>query len=367
MVEGRPFKGKELEQLKDFLAEMELEYDEGIEYSACILDDDYQIIATGSVEDNVLKCIAISPSSQGQGLSGLIVSQLIQYQFEQGRSQIFMYTKPQNQDMFEDLGFHTIIKTKDVLFMENRFRGFERFVEQLIKETPEAARKDKLGKDKLEGESVIGSIVANCNPFTLGHRYLIEQALKQCDWLHLFVLSDERTYFKPEERFEMVKAGVSDLERVILHKTSQYIISAATFPTYFMKEKIAAKKANCRLDLELFAERIAPQLGITRRFVGTEPHCKVTDCYNDTMLALFPQRGIQVVEIPRKEVEGMTISASAVRSALATLGNLEISDTLSENQKKGMCSASMDTIRSMVPESTYRYLMKKYACTVKNS
>ena len=35
----------------------------------------------------------------------------------------------------------------------------------------------------------------------------------------------------------MVKEGVKDLDRVILHQTSDYIISAATFPTYFMKEK----------------------------------------------------------------------------------------------------------------------------------
>lgn len=335
MLEGRPFTGQELEQLKRFLGEMDLEYDEGIEYSVCIQDDDYNIIATGSVEGNVLKCIAISPACQGQGLSGTIISQLLQYQFEQGRSHILMYTKPKNQAMFEDLGFHTIIKTQDVLFMENRFHGFERFVDQLKKETPKEARKEQLADG-----TVIGAIVANCNPFTLGHRYLIEQALAQCHWLHLFVLSDERTYFTASERFEMVKAGVADLDRVILHKSSQYIISAATFPTYFMKEKVHAKKANCRLDLELFASRIAPELGITKRFVGTEPGCLVTDCYNDTMKELLPQAGIQVVEIQRKEVDGAVISASAVREALKSCHGME-------------------AVRAMVPESTYRYLMER--------
>lgn len=332
MLEGRPLAGRDLERLKSFLAEMELEYDEGIEYSVCIEDEDYNIIASGSVEGNVLKCIAIAPACQGQGMAGTILSQLIQYQFERGRSHILMYTKPKNQVLFENLGFYTIIKTEDVLFMENRRNGFEQFLNELIRETPLEAR-----LERVEDSPVIGAIVANCNPFTLGHRYLIEEALKQCDWLHLFVVSDERTYFPAEDRFKMVKAGVSDLDRVILHKTSQYIISAATFPTYFMKEKVHAKKANCRLDLELFADRIAPTLGVMKRFVGTEPNCLVTDCYNETMKELLPPAGIQVEEITRKEMDEMPISASEVRKRLT------------EGKE----------IRSLVPESTYQYLRMK--------
>ncbi|MDO5349286.1 MAG: [citrate (pro-3S)-lyase] ligase [Lachnospiraceae bacterium] len=330
MLEGRPFKGSELEQLKQFLKKMDLEYDDGIEYSICMVNEDYEIIATGSVEENVLKCIAIDPSCQGQGLSGTILSQLIQYEFEHGRSHILMYTKPKNQAMFEDLGFHTIIKTTDVLFMENKRDGFSKFMTQVKAETPEEASSACL---------CIGAIVANCNPFTLGHRYLIEQALTQCDWLHLFVLSDKRTFYSAQDRFEMVKAGIADLDRVILHRTSDYMISAATFPTYFMKEKAQAKKANCRLDLELFANRIAPELGIRKRFVGTEPNCLVTDCYNDTMKELLPEYDIEVVEILRKETEGQPISASRVREAV----------------KEGRFS----DIQDMVPESTYRYLLEK--------
>lgn len=360
MLEGRPFKGSELEQLKQFLKKMDLEYDEGIEYSVCMVNEDYEIIATGSAEENVLKCIAIDPSCQGQGLSGTILSQLIQYEFEHGRSHILMYTKPQNQAMFEDLGFHTIIKTADVLFMENKRDGFSKFLTQVKAETPEKAllswketakgealnRTDRTGAEaesadtEVSGASCcIGAIVANCNPFTLGHRYLIEQALTQCDWLHLFVLSDKRTFYSAQDRFEMVKAGTADLDRVILHRTSDYMISAATFPTYFMKEKARAKKANCRLDLELFANRIAPELGIRKRFVGTEPNCLVTDCYNDTMKELLPEYDIEVVEILRKETQGQPISASRVREAV----------------KEGRFS----DIRDMVPESTYRYLLEK--------
>ena len=333
-VEGDPadlviiaVKGYDLERLKEFLKSMDLDYDTGIEYSICLEDEDYRIIAAGSVEENVLKCIAISPDHQGEGLSGTIISHLTQYEFEKGRSHLLMYTKPKNQAMFEDLGFYTILKTDRVLFMENKKTGFTDFMEKVKAESPEDALKE--GK-------VIGAIVANCNPFTLGHRYLIETALKQCDYLHLFVLSDKRTFYSASERYEMVKEGVKDLDRVILHQTSDYIISAATFPTYFMKEKTEAGKANCRLDLELFGKRIAPELHITKRFVGTEPNCAVTDCYNVTMKEVLPGLGIEVTEIQRKEQEGTAISASRVRQAV----------------KEG----KTEEIRGLVPESTWKHI-----------
>ena len=327
MLEGRPLKGYDLERLKEFLKSMDLDYDMGIEYSICLEDEDYRIIAAGSVEENELKCIAISPDHQGEGLSGTIISHLTQYEFEKGRSHLLMYTKPKNQAMFEDLGFYTILKTDRVLFMENKKTGFTDFMEKVKAESPEDALKE--GK-------VIGAIVANCNPFTLGHRYLIETALKQCDYLHLFVLSDKRTFYSAAQRYEMVKEGVKDLDRVILHHTSDYIISAATFPTYFMKEKTEAGKANCRLDLELFGKRIAPELHITKRFVGTEPNCAVTDCYNVTMKEVLPGLGIEVTEIPRKEQEGEAISASRVRQAV----------------KEG----KIEEIRGLVPESTWKHI-----------
>ena len=176
MLEGRPLKGYDLERLKEFLKSMDLDYDTGIEYSICLEDEDYRIIAAGSVEENVLKCIAISPDHQGEGLSGTIISHLTQYEFEKGRSHLLMYTKPKNQAMFEDLGFYTILKTDRVLFMENKKTGFTDFIEKVKAESP---------KDALKEGKVIGAIVANCNPFTLGHRSLIETALKQCDYLHL--------------------------------------------------------------------------------------------------------------------------------------------------------------------------------------
>ncbi|MDO4555858.1 MAG: [citrate (pro-3S)-lyase] ligase [Lachnospiraceae bacterium] len=326
---GSPLKGNELSKLKEFLKQMNLEYDEGIEYSVCMLDDNYQIIATGSVEENVLKCIAVDPSHQGEGLSGSILTNLIHYEFEHGRVHLFIYTKPKNRSMFEELNFYTVIETPDVLFMENRSNGFTKYIEILQKETPsEAFLPDK----------TIGSVVMNCNPFTLGHHYLLEKAAAACDYVHVFVLSDKRSYIPANDRFELVRQGGRDIPNLVLHQTSDYMISAATFPTYFMKDKIQAKKANCRLDVELFAQKIAPALQITKRYVGTEPNCEVTDIYNQTMKKILPQHQITLEEIPRIENEAGIISASTVR----------------ENFK----SEKWDDIKRMVPDTTFQYLKK---------
>jgi len=327
--EGNPFSGKDLERLIVFLKKMELEYETGIEYTICLLDQNFNIVGTGSVEQNVLKCIAIAPEAQGLGLAGTIISNLIQYQFEKGRSHLFIYTKPENRDLFEELGFFMILMTEDVIFMENRKHGLKKYIIQLIEESPAEA---------LNPGKTIGAIVANCNPFTLGHRYLIEQALKECNYVHLFILSDERSFFKTEERFYMVEEGIRDLKRVVLHNASDFIISAATFPTYFMKEKEKAGIANCRLDLELFGQRIAPDLHITKRFVGTEPSCCLTRSYNKKIKQILPQYGIEIREIERIILNNQAVSASQVRSLL------QLRD--------------YDKIKDIVPETTLDYLLK---------
>lgn len=331
ICEGKPFSGGELEKLKKFLNRMDLKYDDGIEYSICILNDEYEIIGTGSVDQNVIKCVAIDPDYQGQGHSATILTSLIQYEYEKARTHIFIYTKPKNLPMFADMGFHTILQTSDILFMENQVHGFERFLEELKKETPQEA---------LKKGCRAGSIVANCNPFTLGHRYLVEYALQSCEYVHLFVLSDNRSIFSAHDRYEMVKLGVQDLNRVILHRTSDYMISAATFPTYFFKDQMQGKEANCMLDLEIFGSQIAPELGIACRFIGTEPFCRVTDSYNTAMKRSLPSYGIEVEEVERKTNGETAYSASEVRSCLA----------------KG----DYERVRSFLPEAVYKYVIDQY-------
>ena len=124
ILTGRPFAGEDRRRLKEFLGRMGLSYDEGIEYSVCVLNQAYEIIGTGSADRNVLKCIAVHPEYQGEGIAAEILSELIQYEVEQNRPHIFIYTKPENEDLFCSMGFYEILKPPEVLFLENKKKGF---------------------------------------------------------------------------------------------------------------------------------------------------------------------------------------------------------------------------------------------------
>ena len=164
--------------------------------------------------------------------------------------------------------------------------------------------------------------MCNCNPFTFGHRYLIETAAKQGSALHVFVLSEKKSLFPPEVRLKLVREGCSDLKNVFVHETGPYMVSSATFPSYFIKDKARVDEIYCDVDIRLFGERIAPALHINRRFVGTEPNCPVTRFYNEQLKARLPEYGIELTEIPRRECGGEAISASRV-CTLMEEGNIE--------------------------------------------
>ncbi|MBE5930966.1 MAG: glycosyltransferase [Lachnospiraceae bacterium] len=186
----------------------------------------------------------------------------------------------------------------------------------------------------------IGSIVMNCNPFTLGHRYLIEQALKQCDFLMVFLVEENSSYFTFEERLKLVEEGTVDMSNVAIIPSGRFVISSLTFEDYFNKSELQDKVVDTSLDVVVFAREIAPCLHITKRFVGEEPFDTVTKQYNETMRRILPEYGIEFVEIPRIKEDGEEISASKVRRLLA------------EKDFQG--------IKRIVPESTYRYLVDKY-------
>ena len=299
---GVPMQGRKLSRLKGFLQQNGLEYDESIRFSAVLMEDD-QMIAAGSLDGATIKCVAVSPDHQGEDLTAQIMTVLVQKAAEDGFRHLMLYTKPRNQHLFAPLGFHPVIRTADVLLMENRRGGLNSFLQGLEKPADDA--------------QPIGCIVANGNPFTFGHRYLIETAAAQCAWVHVFILSEDSGLFTPAERLQMAQAGCSDLSNVLIHPTGPYMVSSSTFPTYFIKDKHRTGDIHCELDVRLFGEKIAPALGVTRRYVGTEPNCAVTAQYNAYMKQLLPQYGVELVEVERKTVDGSAISASRVREKLA--------------------------------------------------
>ena len=191
----------------------------------------------------------------------------------------------------------------------------------------------------------IGGIVLNANPFTLGHRYLVEQAARRCDWLHVFVVKEDASLFSYADRFALVATGVKGIDNLTLYPGSDYVISRATFPGYFLKDKMIIDHSWAAIDLLLFREYIAPALGITHRYVGTEPFDPVTNSYNADMKhwledAASAAPPITVVEMARASIHGTPISASEVRRLL---------------QQRDFAR-----IKELVPDSTLQFLERNF-------
>ncbi len=189
-------------------------------------------------------------------------------------------------------------------------------------------------------QPVIGSIVMNCNPFTLGHRYLIEKALEQCDYLMIFVVEEDKSFFSFEDRLDLVVKCTADIANKEVIPSGKFIISSLTFSEYFNKSELQSKTIDTSKDVTIFAREIAPCLHITKRFAGEELSDSVTRQYNETMARILPEYGIEFVEIPRMTVGGAPVSASNVRK-------------LVEKKAFGM-------IKQLVPEETYDYLINRF-------
>jgi len=186
-----------------------------------------------------------------------------------------------------------------------------------------------------------GAIVMNCNPFTLGHKYLIEYATSRVEHLYLFVVEEDKSEFSFKDRYKLVIQNIKDLKNVTVLPSGKFIISSQTFDDYFGKSGVSEEQAveqDVSFDLLIFAAAIAPTLNIKTRFVGQEPFDPLTRHYNEEMKKLLPEYGCDVVEIPRLEKDGGAVSASRVRKFLKD-GNFE-------------------EIRKIVPAATFRYLRK---------
>ena len=317
------------EQFESLLQRAGIKRDNNLDYIAGLYDDNYNLLAAGAVFANTLRCLAVDNAHQGEGLMAPLVTHLVNYQMSRGNTHLFLYTKCENEAVFSALGFHEITRVANtLLLMENRRNGFARFLENL------AARK-KPGKT--------AALVMNCNPFTLGHRYLAERASGENDIVHLFVVSEDISFFPFGDRYSLIEQGCADLPNVILHATGSYLISNAVFPSYFLKDEKTVIEVQAQLDAAIFT-RIAASLGATVRYVGEEPSSFVTGIYNKIMCENLPCAGIECIVIPRREHDGTPISASSVRKLLQ--------------------AGRIEETKALVPESTYRYFSSENGRTV---
>ena len=311
----------------DVLLEKEgIRRDRNLDYTCVLTGDDGSAVATGSCFGETLRCFAVDHAHRGEGLLNQVVTHLIQYEAERGKFHLFLYTKPASAPFFRDLGFFEIARVPDrLVFMENRRNGFASYLAGLQRDT-----------ERFGGEPgpVQGALVMNANPFTLGHRYLAETAALACARLHLFVVREELSLIPYAVRRRLVEEGTADLPGCCIHSSVPYMISSATFPSYFLKDEETVIETQAMLDLQVFA-KIAESLSVTERFVGEEPFSLVTSLYNRVMAEQLPKAGIACRVVPRLERDGVPVSASAARTALQ--------------------QGDMETFRSLVPETTAKW------------
>ena len=355
-----PTTPRQRQRIEAFLKRNGLRFDD-MHYYAAVTDDDGEMIAGGGLKGNVIKCVAVDDAHKGEAIANTLISHLIAHANEEGHSNVMLFTKPKNRQLFESLSFRLLAEAPEAVLMETGIGGINNMVEQLkkIREEGEVCKENNQECKKEEKTNLNittpqhlntstpqplttttplrGVVVMNCNPFTLGHRYLIEQAAKQVERLFVMVVREDCSLFSYAERKAMVEQGVAHLENVTVIDGSEYAISQATFPTYFLKRLDDAADTQMLLDLDLFRRHIAPALGATVRFVGTEPTDQLTRRYNQLMHEVLAD----VRETARLEKEGNAVSASRVR--------------------KAMEQGDMSTIRQLVPPTTLPYIIAHLA------
>lgn len=377
-----PTTPRQRQRIEAFLKRNGLRFDD-MHYYAAVTDDDGEMIAGGGLKGNVIKCVAVDDAHKGEAIANTLISHLIAHANEEGHSNVMLFTKPKNRQLFESLSFRLLAEAPEAVLMETGIGGINNTVEALKKIREESEKYKEYNKECKENNKeckenseeckeeektnlntstpqhhntttphhlnpstpqplttttpLRGVVVMNCNPFTLGHRYLIEQAAKQVERLFVMVVREDCSLFAYAERKAMVEQGVAHLENVTVIDGSEYAISQATFPTYFLKRLDDAADTQMLLDLDLFRRHIAPALGATVRFVGTEPTDRLTRRYNQLMHEVLAD----VREIVRLEKDGNAVSASRVR--------------------KAMEQGDMSTIRQLVPPTTLPYIIAHLA------
>ena len=285
-----------------------------------------EIIGTCSKYKNIMKCFGVKEEYKGKGVSVELINSLIDKIFEEGYSKYFIFTKEKNKEIFESLGAKILYGAEGVILLEGGLTSINDYLNNM--------------KKNLNYKENIGSIVMNCNPFTLGHRYLIEYASKRCDKLVIFVVEEDKSYFSFKDRIYLIKEGTNHLKNVKVISGGDYIISSATFPSYFIKDESARLKAYTKIDGGIFGKFIAKALNIKLRFLGEEPECIVTRTYNESLIEELKKFNVSVEVVKRLKFNNEVISASKVRKAIK------------EN--------NFNAINDIVPKVTWDYIVKKF-------
>lgn len=338
----------DIKLVTEFLEPLGFSYDQkDVDYTMILYNLNGDVIGTGSYKGRVLKYIAVAPKFREGAAFPQIVTHLIELVILEHKH-IFVYTKPRNLEVFKGLGF-TEIATAEPLFSVLEF-GYEN-----IRTYQDYLRSIK--RDISVGS--IAAIVVNCNPFTKGHKYLIEKACNENRLVYLFVVEEDRSSFTFDIRWRLLTEELGHIENLVMVRGGNYVVSGTIFPCYFLKEEkpcdIADKQAE--LDVITFLNYIVPILNINRRYVGTEMYSPVTEAYNVAMKKHLPINGVELLEIPRITcgADDNYISASKVRLAIREDRLEEVLDFLPESTKRFLLSDESREIREKIKETVSRH------------
>lgn len=313
-------------EVVSFLSNYNLQFEENIDLCFIVKDITGIILATASKSGDVLKCFAAAEEVRGENTTATLITRLIDESFRQGIYHFFIYTRPENINIFKDLNFKPVMEVETAALMEYGIYNIEDYMKNIIRDY------------QLDTSIERGAVVMNCNPFTKGHRFLIEEASRCCEELIVFIVEEDKSEFSFEVRYSLAKQGTSDLKNVKVIKGGEYIISQATFPNYFIKKEDVRQKTYMEFDSNIFGRYYGNMMNIKKRFVGSEPFCSLTREYNQVLKNELPQYGLEVIEIERLEIENKKISASKVRKLIK------------EN--------AFEEISKLVPKVTYDYLVQ---------
>lgn len=322
---------------------------EDVDTTMIIYNLNNDIIGTGSLKNNVLKYVVVAPDFRETTAFPQIVTYLANKALENYK-QCFVYTKPETAKYFQALGY-SLIATAEPLYAVLEF-GYESIKDY----------QQNLLLNKIEtSTNNIAAIVVNCNPFTIGHRYLIEKASQENEIVYLFVVSENLSAFPFEIRWKLIEDGISHLKNVKMIATGPYIISGAIFPNYFLKNEswnfISQKQAE--MDVKIFADYIAPILHIKKRYIGSEKYCKTTAAYNEAMHKILPEHGIKVIEYERVSAEINNqknyVSASKVREAIKHHKLHEVLNLVPKSTREFLLSKKSEKIRLKIIQGSSRH------------
>ena len=295
-----------------------LDYEYDIDYAVLAYDED-TLVGTASLARNVMKCFLVVKEAQGKQIMTMMYEHLLGVLEERKIDHYFVYTMPQNEEVFEQLGMHVLVRTMNTVLLEGG-----RNIKDVLQGLKEEYQLDNRKKH---------CVIINGNPMTLGHLYLVEEAAKRAEQLLVFVVSEDASSFPFEDRFEIIKKATSHLTNVVVLPTMNYLVSKITFPKYFLKEDQLIDAEQTLIDVLIYKEYFVKFFNIKQRYLGEEPFSYNTNKYNQVLKQYMNGH---IVILPRKAVGDQIVSASKVRKLLK--------------------ANKLDKVRDLVPEATFAFL-----------